>query len=146
MDLLDQFTPPENLLPCDGDVRYHGVVMGQGQAGDFFLPAHQMYRGSDPHPKNHKVVKNAASSSTSPAVNGAAMPIIGELCTAGSISLNRFRAILMYSDGWPARRGISRKPSASLPWQAEHLVWNLARPASTSAGAGLVRGLASCCE
>ena len=36
MDLFDQFTPPENLLPYDGDVRYHGVVMGQGQADDFF--------------------------------------------------------------------------------------------------------------
>jgi len=38
MDLFDQFTPPGNLLPCDGDVRYYGVVMGQGQADDFFLP------------------------------------------------------------------------------------------------------------
>ena len=52
MDLLDQFTPPENLLPCDGDVRYHGVVMGQGQAGDFFLPPHEMRVGLTPGPKS----------------------------------------------------------------------------------------------
>ena len=36
MDLFDQFTPPGNLLPYDGDVRYYGVVMGQGQTDDFF--------------------------------------------------------------------------------------------------------------
>jgi hypothetical protein len=34
MDLFDQFTPPDNLLPYDGDVRYHGPVMhlDDGQA------------------------------------------------------------------------------------------------------------------
>jgi len=36
MNLFDQSTQPENLLPCDGDVRYHGAVMGQGQADRFF--------------------------------------------------------------------------------------------------------------
>ncbi|WP_100641497.1 alpha-ketoglutarate-dependent dioxygenase AlkB family protein [Marinobacter salexigens] len=36
MDLFDHIAPQENLLPRDGDVRYHGVVIGQSQADRFF--------------------------------------------------------------------------------------------------------------
>lgn len=35
MDLFDSFTPQENHLPYDGDVRYHGVVIGHSQADRF---------------------------------------------------------------------------------------------------------------
>ncbi len=35
MDLFGHLTPPENLLPYDGDVRYYGQVMGLNQADHF---------------------------------------------------------------------------------------------------------------
>src|SRR5690554_409488 len=35
MDLFDNVTQPQNLLPCDGDARYYGPVMGCSQADQF---------------------------------------------------------------------------------------------------------------
>ena len=36
MDLFDNAVEPLNLLPYDGDVRYYGPLMGQGEADGFF--------------------------------------------------------------------------------------------------------------